>query len=103
PTSAGSPVSAGRWRLLGPSSLRGSRAKDFRPDPLAASREGIVPEIRIGRRWISILWTSPTGGAGLVFLIAVAQSLRELPGIQAFIKAYPGIAQAAPSADTGFP
>jgi len=66
-------------------------------------REGIVPEIRIGRRWISILWTLPIGAAGLVFLIAVAQSLREIPGVQAFIKAYPGIAQAAPSVDTGFP
>jgi len=66
-------------------------------------REGIVPRIRIGRRWISILWALPIGVAGLVLVIALAQSLRELQSVQAFIKAYPGIAQAAPSVDSGFP
>jgi DMSO/TMAO reductase YedYZ molybdopterin-dependent catalytic subunit/thiosulfate reductase cytochrome b subunit len=66
-------------------------------------REGIVPRIRIGRRWINILWAVPIGAAGLVLLIAIAQSLRPLPGVQAFIKQYPGIAQAAPSVDSGFP
>ena len=66
-------------------------------------QEGIVPRIRIGRRWISILWALPIGAAALVLLIALAQSLRELPSVQAFIKEYPGIAQAAPSVDSGFP
>jgi len=66
-------------------------------------REGIVPRIRIGRRWISILWAIPIGAAALVLVITFAQSLRELQSVQAFIKAYPGIAQAAPSVDSGFP
>jgi sulfoxide reductase catalytic subunit YedY len=66
-------------------------------------RDGIAPHIRIGRRWFNLLWTIPIGAAGLVLLIALAQSLRDLSGIQAFIKAYPGIAQSAPSVDTGFP
>ena len=66
-------------------------------------QEGIVPRIRIGRRWISILWALPIGAAALVLLIALAQSLRELPSVQAFIKDYPGIAQSAPSVDSGFP
>ncbi len=66
-------------------------------------REGIVPRIRIGCRWISILWAIPIGAAALVLVIALAQSLRELQSVQAFIKAYPGIAQAAPSVDSGFP
>lgn len=66
-------------------------------------REGIVPRIRIGRRWISILWALPIGAAALVLVIAAAQSLRELQSVQAFIEAYPGIAQAAPSVDSGFP
>jgi hypothetical protein len=35
--------------------------------------------------------------------VALAQSLRGLPSVQAFIKDYPGIAQSAPSVDTGFP
>jgi DMSO/TMAO reductase YedYZ molybdopterin-dependent catalytic subunit/thiosulfate reductase cytochrome b subunit len=66
-------------------------------------RHGIVPHIRFGRHWISILWAIPVGATALVLLIALAQSLRELPGIQAFITEYPGIAQAAPSVDSGFP
>lgn len=66
-------------------------------------REGIIPHIRIGKRWINVLWIIPIGAVGLVLLIALAQSLRELPGIQSFIKDYPGISQAAPSVDSGFP
>jgi len=66
-------------------------------------QEGIVPRIRIGRRWISILWAIPIGAAALVLVIALAQSLRELQSVQAFIKDYPGIAQSAPSVDSGFP
>ncbi len=66
-------------------------------------QEGIVPRIRVGRRWISTLWAIPIGAVALVLLIALAQSLRELPGVQALIKDYPGIAQAAPSVDSGFP
>jgi DMSO/TMAO reductase YedYZ molybdopterin-dependent catalytic subunit/thiosulfate reductase cytochrome b subunit len=66
-------------------------------------QEGIVPRIRVGRRWISTLWAIPIGAVVLVLLVALAQSLRELSGVQAFIKDYPGIAQAAPSVDSGFP
>ena len=51
-------------------------------------QEGIVPSIRIGRRWISILWAIPIGAAALVLLVALAQSLRELLSVQAFIKEY---------------
>jgi methionine sulfoxide reductase catalytic subunit len=58
---------------------------------------GIAPHIRIGNHWFNLLWMIPIGAAGLVIIIAVPQSLRELPAIQAFIRAYPGIAQAAPS------
>ena len=66
-------------------------------------QEGIVPRIRIGGRWISILWVLPIGAAALVLAIALAQSLRELQSVHAFIKEYPGIAQSAPSVDSGFP
>jgi methionine sulfoxide reductase catalytic subunit len=45
-------------------------------------QEGIVPRIRIGRRWISILWALPIGATALVLVIALAQSLRELPSIR---------------------
>jgi methionine sulfoxide reductase catalytic subunit len=66
-------------------------------------REGIIPQIRVGRHWVSLLWLIPIGAAVLVLLIALAQSLRELPSIQTFLRHYPGIAQAAPSVDSGFP
>ena len=42
-------------------------------------QEGIVPRVRIGQRWISVLWALPIGAAALIVLIAIAQSLRELP------------------------
>ena len=64
---------------------------------------GIVPRVRIGSRWVSTLWALPIGAAALVILIAIAQSLRELPGVQAFIEHHPGIAQAALPVDSGFP
>ncbi|MGH1575169.1 molybdopterin-dependent oxidoreductase [Methylobacterium sp. P31] len=66
-------------------------------------QQGVVPQIRFRRRWYSTLWALPIGAAVLVILIAAAQSLRELPGVQRFIAVYPGIAQAAPSVDSGFP
>ena len=40
-------------------------------------QSGIVPRIRIGRRWVSVLWGLPIGTAALIILIAIAQSLRE--------------------------
>ena len=66
-------------------------------------QQGIAPRIRIGRRWINTLWGLPIAAAALLCLIALAQSLRELPGVEAFIQQHPGIAQAAPSVDSGFP
>ena len=68
-----------------------------------APQQGIAPRIRIGRRWINTLWGLPIGAAALLCLIALSQSLRELPGVAAFIQQHPGIAQSAPSVDSGFP
>jgi sulfoxide reductase catalytic subunit YedY len=64
---------------------------------------GVAPRIRIGRRWFNTLWALPIGAAALLCLIALAQGLRELPGVAAFIREHPGIAQSAPSVDSGFP
>ena len=64
---------------------------------------GIAPRIRIGRRWFNTLWALPIGAAALLCLIALAQSLRELPTVTAFIQNHPGVAQSAPSVDSGFP
>jgi len=64
---------------------------------------GIVPRIRVGARRFSVLSALPIGAAILIVLIAVAQRVRELPGVKAFITHYPGIAQTAPSVDPDFP
>ncbi|VTU45842.1 Sulfoxide reductase catalytic subunit YedY precursor (plasmid) [Variovorax sp. SRS16] len=66
-------------------------------------QRGIAPRIRIGRRWYNTLWALPIGVAVLLCLIALAQSLRELAVVAAFIEHHPGIAQSAPSVDSGFP
>jgi hypothetical protein len=66
-------------------------------------QQGIAPRIRIGQRWINTLWGLPIMAAALLCLIAMAQSLREYPGVEAFIRQHPGIAQGAPSVDSGFP
>ena len=75
----------------------------IRLDHWMPPQQGIVPRIRIGRRWINTLWALPIGAAALLCLIALAQSLRELPSVAAFIQSHPGIAQSAPSVDSGFP
>ena len=66
-------------------------------------QQGIFPRIRMGNRWINTLWALPIGATALLCLIALAQSLRELPSVAAFIQSHPGIAQSAPSVDSGFP
>lgn len=66
-------------------------------------QQGIAPRLRIGQRWFNTLWALPIGATALICLIAMAQSLRELPSVAAFIENHPGIAQSAPSVDSGFP
>jgi DMSO/TMAO reductase YedYZ molybdopterin-dependent catalytic subunit/thiosulfate reductase cytochrome b subunit len=66
-------------------------------------QQGIFPRIRIRSRWFNTLWALPIGAVVLLCLIALAQSLRELPSVTAFIQSHPGIAQSAPSVDSGFP
>jgi sulfoxide reductase catalytic subunit YedY len=66
-------------------------------------QSGIVPRIRVGRHWINVLWGVPIAAATLLCVIALAQGLRELPGVAVFIQNHPGIAQAAPAVDSGFP
>lgn len=66
-------------------------------------QEGTVPRIRIGRRWINILWVLPLGFTLGVIAVAVAQGLRELPAVQDFLVRYPGAPPSAPTVTAGFP
>lgn len=64
---------------------------------------GVVPRIKIGKRWINVLWVLPLGFVLLVIGVAAAQALRELPAVQNFLVRYPGIPQSAPAVTSGFP
>jgi methionine sulfoxide reductase catalytic subunit len=64
---------------------------------------GIVPRIRIGGRWINILWLLPLCFLVLVLAVAIAQGLREQAGVQEFLVRYPGVPPSAFAVTTGFP
>ena len=63
----------------------------------------MVPKIRIGQRWINVLWSLPVGFVVIVICVAVAQALRELPVVQDFLVRYPGVPPSARAVTTGFP
>ncbi|MBV6402252.1 MAG: Sulfoxide reductase catalytic subunit YedY [Anaerolineales bacterium] len=63
---------------------------------------GIVPQVRIGKRWFSVLWAIPIAFAAFLFAVAIAQQLRTLPAVQEFILRYPGDASPI-SVTSGFP
>src|SRR5690348_11248318 len=64
---------------------------------------GVVPKIRIGERWINVLWALPLIFVLLVIGVAVAQALRELPAVQDFLVRYPGIPTSDVAVTSGFP
>ena len=64
---------------------------------------GVVPKIRIGQRWISVLWALPVGFLLAVMGVAVAQALRELPALEDFLVRYPGAPLSARAVNAGFP
>ena len=64
---------------------------------------GVVPKVRIGRRWINALWIMPIAFLLLVFGITFAQGLREMPAVQSFLLRYPGAPPTAPTVIAGFP
>lgn len=64
---------------------------------------GVVPRIRIGQRWVNVLWALPIAFVLLVVGVAVAQALRQMPGVQAFLVRYPGAPASAYVVNSGFP
>ena len=66
-------------------------------------RMGVVPRIRVGRRWINVLWALPVSFLLIVACVALAQALRELPAVQEFLVRYPGIPTTAKTVSAGFP
>ena len=66
-------------------------------------RAGVIPKIRIGQRWVNVLWALPLVFMVLVMGVAVAQALRELSVVQDFIARYPGVPASAVAVTSGFP
>lgn len=66
-------------------------------------QSGTIPHIRIGKRWLNMLWLLPLGMLVLLAAVAAAQSLRELDGVEAFIAAYPGAPATMPAVTSGYP
>ncbi len=64
---------------------------------------GIVPRIRFRTRWYSVLWALPIAFVLLVAGVAIAQALRQIPGVQAFIEHYTGAPASAAVVTSGFP
>ena len=66
-------------------------------------KKGIIPRIRIGKRWFNALWMLPIAFGLLVAAVAVAQALRQLPGVQEWLLRYPGAPASVGAVTTGFP
>jgi sulfoxide reductase catalytic subunit YedY len=64
---------------------------------------GVMPKVRIGRQWVSLLWALPAAFVILIVAIAVAQALRQQPSVQAFLIHYSGAPASVKPMTSGFP
>ena len=64
---------------------------------------GVVPRLRIGKRWINVLWFLPLGFGCLLLAVAVAQALRQVPAVADFLARYPGVPASQAPVTAGFP
>lgn len=65
------------------------------------------PQVRVGKRWFTtariLCLAVPVGFVGMLVMIALAQYLRTLPEVRAFLVAYPGTGDFARPVESGFP
>jgi methionine sulfoxide reductase catalytic subunit len=64
---------------------------------------GVMPKVRIGRHWVSLLWALPAVFVILIVAIALAQALRQQLSVQAFLIRYPGAPASVKPMTSGFP
>jgi methionine sulfoxide reductase catalytic subunit len=57
---------------------------------LRPSDTAIFPRLRVGSRWLNLLWLVPLAAVALLILWGVTSWLRTLPSVQDFIAQYPG-------------
>ena len=62
-----------------------------------------VPRVRIGRRWVNVLWILPIAFVVLVLGVAVCQGLYDSAWFQQYVAQYPGIPASARAVHTGYP
>ncbi|MEO6986140.1 MAG: molybdopterin-dependent oxidoreductase [Paralcaligenes sp.] len=62
-----------------------------------------IPQIRIGKRWINVLWILPIAFVVLVLGIAVCQGLYNSLWFHQFVAHYPGISRSMPEVHSGYP
>jgi thiosulfate reductase cytochrome b subunit len=58
---------------------------------------GTPPHVRLGRRWVNLLWAVPIAVVLVVVLIAVAKGVRNIPAVGRFIQRYPGTIAPTPA------
>lgn len=69
-----------------------------------AQERARIPQVRLGRSWITTLWLVPIAVAGGVVAVLVARQLRTVDWVQSFIANHPGTSAAvAPPVEQGFP
>ncbi len=61
----------------------------------------LFPTLRVGRRWLNLLWMLPVVAVLFAGVIAVSIWLRTIPAVEGFIQQYPG--SVANDAPQGFP
>jgi methionine sulfoxide reductase catalytic subunit len=66
-------------------------------------QSGVMPRIRIGQRWINVLWALPVVLVLLIVGVVGSQWLRQLPAVQDFVLRYPGVPRSAHAVTAGFP
>ncbi len=64
---------------------------------------GVAPRIRLGSRWVNLLWLVPLSVALLIVLVAVAKGLRDQPAIEAFVRRHPGTLRSPQRSAIGIP
>ena len=72
-----------------------------------AQEMATLPQIRVGKKWFTtaqiLTVLVPLGFVGGLLVIAIAQQLRTIPEVQAFIQKYPGTGSFSQPVESGFP
>jgi len=91
-------------RQADPLEARVSKASDsIQSSSWLPPQWGEVPRIRLGKRWINVLWFLPIAFVVLILGIAVCEGLYASPWFHGFLARYPGIPKLAPAVTSGFP